>query len=207
MRGSETARAEKHAAQLRTIQRTLDQIASVVGACKTKVKELEEQVDSLLYEQEGRGHERAATSERERLAEPVCGGNHEIAPPATQLVWKAEGGEPAPRCHECSEQLVRTEHEHGRGAHATPILAGPPCQGRSCIRSRRRHATMRIITEQNRRGTPYCRGCGDTARTVLEEQGTAYETAPAARLPIPRRQGHRDHRPESDETRTETEAS
>ena len=188
MTGGNAQQAEKHAAQLRTVHRTLERVSSVVVRCKTDVKQLQREVDDLLYKEQSRGHERVAPQgASDGLAGPRCAStSHEDAAAATHLVWETRSGEPSPRCYECARDIVRKGHESGKSAHASPILAGPPCQGHACRSGRRRHATMRIITKEKRQGTAYCQSCGARARSVLEEQDTAYETAPAALRPAAR---------------------
>ena len=188
MTGGNAEQAEKHAAQLRTVQRTLERMSSVVVRCRSKVKQLQEEVDDLLYQEHSQGHERVGPENAiNALPGPRCTSErHERAPAATHLVWKTRSGEPSPRCYECARDIVRTQHEEGKSAHASPILAGPPCQGHACRSGRRRHATMRIITKEKQHGTAYCQSCGARAQSVLEEQETSYETAPAALRPAPR---------------------
>ena len=180
MTNADAARTEKHAAQLRVVQQTLERISERVVKCQGEVQRLQHDVDELLYEEGGRGVERPDPS----LASgpgPRCEGTHgEETPPATHLVWKRTGTAPTARCQKCAWELIRTGREAGESPQAAPILAGPPCEGTACRKGRRRHATVRIVTEHNRAGTAYCETCAERARAVLEEQGTLHETAPAA---------------------------
>ena len=187
---SAEARSERHAAQLRCVHHTLDRALKVVLDCQEQVKRLQSEIDDLLYNEHSKGVERpAAPASFQPLQAPECGGEHQgVRPPATHLVWEHRDGQPVARCYDCARSITLAERTDGARPHASPILAGPPCRGSRCRTGRRRHATMRVITEHNRRGIPYCDPCGERALSVLEEQGVLYETAGGVPRPVERPQ-------------------